>query len=195
MVERTLHGPMPGRILGLYALAVMEREGSLHGYALADRIAERTRGTWRPGAGAIYPALDSLARRHLATVTREGRRRVYHISAEGRTLLRRIRRQMAWRLRGGVELGRLWSEIGGVADPGEYLLSRLDTNLDAVFELLSRGGRTASAEEHFRREVRSRIESAATRLDGVLAGETSAADPPGSGEEPVSVLAGARGRR
>ena len=156
---------MPGRILGLYALAVMEREGPVHGYGLADRIAERTRGTWRPGAGAIYPALDSLARRHLATVSRAGRRRVYRITGPGRTLLRRIRRQMAWRLRGGLELGLLWSEIGGVTDPAEHLLRRLDMHLDAVFEFLSREGQNPSAGERFSRELRSRIEAAAARLD------------------------------
>ena len=173
---------MPGRILGLYALAVMDREGPLHGYALADRIAERTRGTWRPGAGAIYPALDSLARRRLAKATREGPRRVYHITGEGRNLLRKIRRQMAWRLRGGLELGLLWSEIGGVADPAEYLLTRLDTNLDAVFEYLDRGGGPPSAEERFRRAVRARIESAEVRLNGprvggVIASGSIAAGP------------------
>lgn len=178
MVERPLHGPMPGRILGLYALAVMEREGSVHGYALADRIADRTRGTWRPGAGAIYPALDSLARRHLATVSRDGRRRVYRITGPGRTLLRRIRRQMAWRLRGGLELGLLWSEIGGVADPAEHLLRRLDMHLDAVFEFLSREGPTTSAGERFRREARSRIAVAASRLDQV---EGSSAATTGEG--------------
>ena len=170
MVERPPRGPMPGRILGLYALAVMDREGPLHGYALADRISERTRGTWRPGAGAIYPALDSLARRRLAKVAREGNRRVYHITPAGRKLLRNVRRQMAWRLRGGLELGFLWSEIGGVADPAEYLLRRLDTHLDAVFEFLARGGEAPSAEERFRREVRSRIEAAGRRLNAGTAG-------------------------
>ena len=171
MIERPPRGPMPVRILGLYALAVMEREGSLHGYALADRISERTRGTWRPGAGAIYPALDSLARRRLAKVAREGTRRVYHITPEGRKLLRNVRRQMAWRLRGGLELGFLWSEIGGVVDPAEYLLQRLDNHLDAVFEFLVRGAASPSAEEHFRHEVRSRIEVAARRLNaGTMGG-------------------------
>ena len=165
---------MPGRILGLYALTVMEREGSLHGYALAERISERTRGTWRPGAGAIYPALESLSRRRLARVTRDGARRVYHITTEGKRLLRTVRRRMAWRLRGGLELGFLWSEIGGVTDPAEYLLRRLDTNLDAVFDFLVRGAQTPAGQEHFRREVRSRIEAAAVRLEGGAPGRSEA---------------------
>ena len=175
---------MPGRILGLYALAVMDREGSLHGYALADRISDRTRGTWRPGAGAIYPALDSLARRRLAKVAREGTRRVYHITPEGRKLLRRVRQQMAWRLRGGLDLGFLWSEIGGVTDPAEYLLRRLDTHLDAVFEFLVRGGESPSVEEHFRHEVRSRIEAAARRLSDDSVGGPRAAAARGPAARP-----------
>lgn len=173
---------MPGRILGLYALAVMEREGSLHGYALADRVADRTRGSWRPGAGAIYPALDALARRRLARVTQDGARRVYRITPQGRGLLRKVRRQMAWRLRGGLDLGILWSEIGGVADPAEHLLRRLDSQLDAVFEFLSRGVGTSSDNERFRQEVRSRIEAAAARLDG---GAAERAGRPGPKGRPV----------
>ena len=194
MVDRLPRGPMPGRILALYALAVMEREGSLHGYALADRISERTRGTWRPGAGAIYPALDSLARRRLATVTRDGVRRVYRITSGGRTLLRKVRRQMAWRLRGGLELGFLWSEIGGVTDPAEYLLRRLDSHLDAVFEFLSRGAQPPSVEEHFRREVRSRIRAAALRLNGGLTGPPKSPAASGRAARPLARRRG-RGRR
>jgi DNA-binding PadR family transcriptional regulator len=69
-------GPRPGRLLGLYALAVMERDGPIYGYSLADRVAERTDGGWRPGAGAIYPALQVLVTRGMARSSRDGRRRV-----------------------------------------------------------------------------------------------------------------------
>lgn len=155
---------MPGRMLGLYALAVLDREGELHGYALADRVAERTRGSWRPGAGAIYPALDSLARKRFAKVTREGKRRVYHITPKGRAFLRAVRRRMARRFRGGPEFGFLWSEIAGEPDPERYMLSRLDAYLDLAFEHLSRGVRTPAEAENFRRGLESRIEAAASRL-------------------------------
>src|SRR5579863_8807351 len=81
--------------LTLYALALMEREGPIHGYRLAARIEERTEGAWRPGPGAVYPALQRLVRRELARKTRNGRRQEYTITQNGRELLARIRARSA----------------------------------------------------------------------------------------------------
>ena len=119
-------------MLGFYALSVMDSEGPLYGYMLAERIAERTDGAWRPGAGAIYPALNSLTRRKLAIVSSQGRRRVYRITPQGRSVLRRIRRTMAWRSRGGPDLSVLWAEVAGADDLGTFLLLRLRRSLDTI---------------------------------------------------------------
>ena len=55
------YGPsLRRRLVGLYALTVMEREGPVHGYGISERIAERTDGAWRPGPGAVYPSLQKL---------------------------------------------------------------------------------------------------------------------------------------
>ncbi len=54
---------MRPRLVGLYALATMEREGVVHGYLLSQRISERTDGAWRPGPGAVYPSLSALVER------------------------------------------------------------------------------------------------------------------------------------
>ncbi len=155
---------MPGRILGLYALSVMDREGGLYGYALADRIAQRTGGAWRPGPGAIYPALESLTRRHLARADRIGRRRIYDVTPQGRTFLRHLRRQMAGRMRAGPELGLLWSEIAGHEDPGAFLLERLTLHLDRIADYLSRSDPTPARREALRSEVLRELERARGRL-------------------------------
>ncbi len=164
MVEAVPRGPVPGRILGLYALSVMAREGPVHGYGLAERIAERTGGAWRPGAGAIYPALNGLARRHLARMSRQGVRRVYRITPTGRRMLREVRRRVAWRSRGGLDLSLLWAEIAGVGDPGEHLVSRLGVHLDAIYEYLLRRPSGAADAERLRRAVRERLADAERRL-------------------------------
>ncbi len=78
--------------MGLYALTLMEREGPLHGYGLSERIAERTEGAWRPGAGSVYPSLRKLVESGLARSKATERRRVYSITPQGRALLRRMRR-------------------------------------------------------------------------------------------------------
>lgn len=160
------HGPMPSRLIGFYALSVMAAEGPLHGYMLAERIADRTDGAWRPGAGAIYPALETLTERQLARVTSEGRRRVYRITPKGRLLLRTLRRGMAWRTRGGPDLGRLWSEIAGVADPGQFMLENLRRRLDGIVNYLSRDGSDPSAHRALRERFRSELRLAEERLGG-----------------------------
>ncbi|HTW40432.1 MAG TPA: PadR family transcriptional regulator [Thermoplasmata archaeon] len=125
-------------MLGLYALSVMEREGAIYGYSLTERIAERTDGGWRPGPGAVYPALQSLVRKRLAHPSRDGRRRVYRITPSGRSFLRRLRSGFAGRRRSGPDLGALWSEIVGGADPGQPLLDHLRHHLEGMTSYLER---------------------------------------------------------
>jgi DNA-binding PadR family transcriptional regulator len=132
MVERFRGRPQPGRLIGIYALSVMASDGPLYGYMLSERIADRTGGAWRPGAGAVYPALEALIRRRLARRSTEGRRRVYQITTQGRVLLRQIRRNMAWRNREAPDLSRLWSEIAGSDEPAQYLLDHFRRHLDGV---------------------------------------------------------------
>lgn len=36
---------MPARLIGLYALRCMEKDGAVYGYSLAEQIAERTDGS------------------------------------------------------------------------------------------------------------------------------------------------------
>lgn len=130
--------PLPGRVLGLYALATLDREGSVYGYSLAERIATRTDGAWRPGPGAIYPALQGLVARGAAREKKVGVRRVYSITPRGHALLRRIRGNMVGPRSGGPDLSLLWAEIAGTPDPGRFMLQRLRRQLDALDVFLAR---------------------------------------------------------
>ena len=167
-------GPLPGRMLGLYALSAMDRDGRLYGYELAERVAQRTEGSWRPGPGAIYPALAGLVGRGLARSSLEGRRRVYRITSQGRALLRRVRHQMLWRTRGGPDLSALWTEIAGHDDPGRFRLERLQHQLDSIASYLqmAEGGPTKV------RELRDQARELLRRADAQL--RTVGARPRGS---------------
>jgi len=123
---------MPPRRIGVYALAMMEREGAVHGYLLSERIAERTAGAWRPGPGAVYPSLRALVDRGLARCRGVGRRQEYRITPAGRALLRRIRRRARANGRGGPDLSVLWAEVVGVEDVGRFLVHRLERTLDSI---------------------------------------------------------------
>jgi DNA-binding PadR family transcriptional regulator len=145
----------------------MEKEGPIYGYLLSERIAERTDGGWRPGAGAIYPALRSLAERGLARAVPGGTRRLYGITPKGRGLLRGIRRNWSSGGTGGPDLSRLWAEIAGSADPGEHLLRRLRRHLDSISVALERDPAMRAGARPLRVQVLREIESAADRLTSV----------------------------
>jgi DNA-binding PadR family transcriptional regulator len=156
--------PLPGRVLGLYALATLDREGSAYGYSLADRVATKTEGAWRPGPGAIYPALQGLVARGAAREQKVGVRRVYSITPEGRALLRRIRREMAGRRSGGPDLSLLWAEIAGTTDPGRFMLQRLRRQLDALETLLTREPNAPIGSGSLREATVTELTSAIQRL-------------------------------
>jgi DNA-binding PadR family transcriptional regulator len=168
-----LRGPRPGRVLGLYALSVMDRDGPVYGYSLADRISDRTDGAWRPGAGAIYPALQSLVARGFARSGREGRRRVYTITARGRKALDQIRG--GW-IRGpgsGPDLGLLWSEIASAGDPGQHLVRHLHRHLEAIGAYLERDPQMKAGQVSLREQVEAELHAAEARLKALATASRS----------------------
>ena len=174
-----LRGPRPGRVLGLYALSVMDQDGPVYGYSLADRVSDRTDGAWRPGAGAIYPALQSLVRRGFARSGRDGRRRVYTITREGRKALGQIRRGRFGGPRTGPDLGLLWSEIVSPGDPGQHLVRHLHRHLEAIGGYLERNPQLRAGRDSLREQVMTELRAAESRLRSLESrtGPSSAARP------------------
>lgn len=154
---------MPARIVGLYALSCMEREGTTYGYRVSQRIAERTEGAWRPGAGAVYPALQSLVRRGLAVKVRQGRRQVYRITPHGRLVLRRIRRGRVTRT-SAPDLSSLWAEVVGIPDLGPFLLRRLRRSAEALTSFLERVPEGSTEARRFRTEAMRSLDESRARL-------------------------------
>ena len=151
-------------MLGLYALSVMDRHGPVYGYSLAERISERTDGAWRPGAGAIYPALQILVARGFARSSRVGRRRVYTITSRGRKALAQIRRGRIGHPGTGPDLGLLWSEIASAGDPGQHLIRHLHHHLEAIGEYLERDPQMKAGQVLLREQVETELHAAETRL-------------------------------
>jgi DNA-binding PadR family transcriptional regulator len=164
MTPSAVRGPVPGRVLGLYALATMERDGPTYGYALAERIAVETEGAWRPGPGAIYPALNALVERGDAHVRRQGRRRVYAISAQGRATLARIRKYFSGAGAEAPDLSRLWAVIHGSGDPGAHLLRHLHRHLDSLLNAVERDPLARAGDRSLRDEAIAELAEAVRRL-------------------------------
>ena len=74
--------------------------GPRHGVAIADRIAQMTRGTFVVGAGSLFPALHRLEQEGVIEgewgTSDEGRRtKAYRLTASGRRRLASEKRQWA----------------------------------------------------------------------------------------------------
>jgi len=94
----------------------MLEEKPMHGYEIMKAIEERFHGFLKPSAGAIYPALRALQSRGLVTVAGEERRKVYRITAKGRTFLRSRQSEIQKRMKAfaaaiGPERASLFEEM------------------------------------------------------------------------------------
>ncbi|HTP53776.1 MAG TPA: PadR family transcriptional regulator [Thermoplasmata archaeon] len=156
---------MPARILGLYSLACMDRDGSVYGYRISRQIAERTEGAWEPGPGAIYPALRALVDRGLARAVRHDRRLEYRITPRGRVVLREIRTRRR-RPASAPDLSVLWAEIVGIQDRGEYMLRRVRRVTGALAEYVERGTDAGPVDRAFRAKAIAELAAAQRRLSG-----------------------------
>lgn len=72
--------------LQLVLMALMEA-GPVHGYDLIQQIDERSGGYYVPSPGVIYPALTYLAEAGHADVTKDGNRKLYSLTNEGKAHL------------------------------------------------------------------------------------------------------------
>lgn len=93
------HGPPPWVLEMLGARGRPERgevrwlvlealeDGPKHGYGIIQAIEERTKGTYKPSPGSIYPTLQLLEEMELVGCTRDGSRKVYGLTDAGRAEL------------------------------------------------------------------------------------------------------------
>lgn len=81
------HGLVRG-LLPLFVLVLL-REGPLHGIDVMRSVETMTGGTWKPSPGSVYPLLRRLEEEGLIKGSwqrsRAAPKRVYHLTARGRT--------------------------------------------------------------------------------------------------------------
>src|SRR4051794_41451817 len=81
-------GPRRGRMrrgdIRTAVLAVLA-EGPGHGYEVMQRLEAKSEGAWRPSPGSVYPTLQLLEDEGLVRSTEQDGKRVYEITAAGRT--------------------------------------------------------------------------------------------------------------
>ncbi len=85
--------------LDLLLLSVLDDAGPVHGYAVITTLRDRSQGVFDLPEGTVYPALQRLERAGLVASrwddTAPRRRRVYHLTDEGRRA--RAAKKQQWR--------------------------------------------------------------------------------------------------
>jgi DNA-binding PadR family transcriptional regulator len=78
-------GPKRGRGDVRAAILALLAEEPMHGYQIITEITERSGGVWRPSPGSVYPTLQALEDQGLVTADKNEGRRVFSLTAEGRS--------------------------------------------------------------------------------------------------------------
>jgi DNA-binding PadR family transcriptional regulator len=79
---RAKRGDVRAAILSLLA------EKPLNGYQIMQELEQRSRGSWRPSPGAVYPALQQLEDEGLVQVESSSGGRTFALTERGRTYVR-----------------------------------------------------------------------------------------------------------
>ena len=77
----------PGRGDLKYVILELLRDQPRHGYDIIRALEERSRGSYRPSPGSVYPTLQMLEDLGYVSSTQEEGKKVYRITDEGRAYL------------------------------------------------------------------------------------------------------------
>ncbi|EQD39497.1 transcriptional regulator, PadR-like family, partial [mine drainage metagenome] len=136
----------------------MMSRGPIYGGELTQRIDDVTRGSWRPGAGAIYPILSGLVRRGEARLEVRDGRKVYSLTARGAARLKEVRSRI--RERGGrfAELRGLILDMVEPSERAEILLDHLHLAIQPFVDIGRSPDGISESRERARVLARARAE-------------------------------------
>ena len=104
---------VPRGFLRMYILAQLSH-GPETGYSIMQKIDERTQGSWRPGAGTMYPLLKNLVSEGMAKASGgggKGAAKTYTLTPKGGRELEKMRQVIAGSGRRMEVMGRLFSDL------------------------------------------------------------------------------------
>ena len=143
---RASRGEVRSAILALLA------ERPMHGYQIIGEIEERSRGSWKPSAGSIYPTLQLLADEGFISAEESNGRKIYSLTEAGRAEA------------AGADPSSLWESGGPAAGPGFAALPKAGVELAQAASQVGRTGSPKQVQEAVRV-----LDEARRRLYSILA--------------------------
>jgi DNA-binding PadR family transcriptional regulator len=169
MFSEWWRGPAPRCERGLVRWLVLDAIAGQprHGYEIIQAIADKSRGTYKPSPGVVYPTLQMLDDVGHARTVVQGERKTYEITAEGKRELREHEGEVAEFYRGGDvddDGNAKWDQHAG--DVAE-IMKRIGRILRLFKHVSRRGGMRAST----MRKMKAILDEALARLEDILAME------------------------
>ena len=158
-------GPTPRCERGLVRWLVLDAIAgqARHGYEVIQTIADKSRGTYKPSPGVVYPTLQMLEELGHARTLVQGERKTYEITAEGRRELGAHEGEVAdFYGQGDGDVG--WERH---ADDVAHVMKRVARVIRLFKHSMHRGGvRPATV-----RKLKSILDEALSRMEDLLAVE------------------------
>lgn len=119
------------------AVLTLLLERPMHGYQIIQQIDERSRGTWKPSAGSVYPTLQLLADEGLIQAEEANGRKTYSLTEAGIV-----------EAEAAAERGAPWESAGQHRDtPGMTALPKAGLDLAQAAAQVARTGSSAQVQE------------------------------------------------
>jgi DNA-binding PadR family transcriptional regulator len=134
------------------AVLALLAERPMHGYQIIREIDERSKGSWKPSAGSVYPTLQLLADEGFISSEESNGRKIHSLTEAGREYLAES------------ETSAPWESSGTGAGPGFGALPKAGM---ALAQAAAQVGRTGTPKQV--QEAVTVLEEARRRLYSILA--------------------------
>lgn len=131
-----------------------------HGYDIMQTIADKSRGTYKPSPGVIYPTLQMLEELdHSRSVEANGRK-VFQITEEGLADLAEHR----------YEVDEFYERTGGPADWEEQaeMFADLASGVSQLFRLYKRAAKRGALTNAAKKAIRAELAGALERIEKII---------------------------
>jgi DNA-binding PadR family transcriptional regulator len=157
-------GPAPRCERGLVRYLVLDAFATQprHGYEIIQAIADKSRGAYKPSPGVVYPTLQLLEELGHARTVPQGERKTYAITDEGKADLALHTEDVAEFYEGSSDSG--WEHH---SDDIAHVMRRVGR----VMRLFKHGMRRGSVRPSTLRKMRTVLDDALAKLEGLLSTE------------------------
>ncbi len=135
------------------AVLALLAERPMHGYQIIREIEERSRGSWKPSAGSVYPTLQLLADEGLIRAEESNGRKIYSLTEAGREEVAGAAASTPWESgpasgagfaalpKAGVELAQAAAQVGRTGTPEQVqeAVAVLDDARRRLYAILAQG--------------------------------------------------------